>query len=360
MIAPWIIQEAEIALYPAWKDGMPFRGPGQPRGVPSPVVQCVASLSIAHSPNKGAATGHSWIGNEPTSNGDWDISISFPDGAFSDDVSRVLSRLASGGFHVLVVRFYDARVKHWSCFRFFYTTIEADEDADSNQLMVRSLRLKSTWLQETVGADAMPTMAPVVYGEVDWVCGSQRITCMTYDPETETWLSLPRNDTGDGTRYVNISPVLDEPTDIAVSAYFPRVVPGDQVLPALPRGQVLWQNIVVIRIGNHLSPMHHGLILQGGLALQADGISEPLLSYPQDRMLDEPVIVFRYLSRVYACIGHGVLAVPRLLVNTPPPFTHDYPFRLCPAGDANPETDQSGLVLLPDGAWLDGTVTEIL
>lgn len=357
MIAPWVIHEAEVALYPAWKDGMPFRGPGQPRGVPAPIFHCKASLSISGSARKSASTGGNWTGNETNGPGDWSVSVAFADGALGDSISRVMSRLHWGGFHILCVRFVDERSGQWSLFRFFYVTWDSDESSESGQVMTRSVRLNASWMQEDAGSAAAPSLEPVVLGEVDWICGTQRVTAMTYNPLTETWVSLPRNDTGDGSRYVNFSPVLDTPSDVAMAAYFPRVIPGEQAPPALPRANVLWQNLVLLRIGNQLSPLHHGLVLMGGLSLQATGIVEPLMLHPQDRMLDEPVIVFRYLRRTYATLGHGVLAVPRLISNESPPFTHDYAFRLAIPGDPNPATGESGLTLLPDGAWLDGTIT---
>ena len=62
---------------------------------------------------------------------------------------------------------------------------------------------------------------------------------------------------------------------------------------------------------------------------------------------------------VDATLGHGVLAVPGLTCNAAAsPFTHDCPFRLAIPGDPNPTTNQSGLTLYPDGAWLDGTLMD--
>lgn len=357
---PWIIHEAEVALFPAWLDGLPFRGPGAVRKAQAPVFAARASLAVSGSRRKTAATGGSWTGADANADGEWEISVSFPDGVMADGVSRLLSRLAPGGFHILVVRFIDQKSGEWSFFQWFYVTVESDELGESGQSSVSSLRLKSTWMQEGVGSATPPGLEPVVRGEVDWVCGSQRITGLAYDPESEAWTSLPRNETGlDGTRYVNISSVEDLDSDIAISAYLPRVVAGAQVAPALPVAAIAWQNQVLARIGNHESGFHHGLTLLGGISLQAAGIVEPLLSLPQSRMLDEPVIVFRYLRRVYATLGHGVLAVPRLLPATDPPFSHDWPFRLAIPGDPNPATGQSGLTLLPNGAWLDGTVVGV-
>lgn len=355
LLTPWTIHEAEVALYPAWRDGMPFTGPGA-RGVPAPVFLAKASLTFSETRKKGAASGHSFTGAEPNVEVEYEISIGFPDGAFSDSTSRVPSRIEPGGFHILVVRFLDARSGQWSCFRFFYVTVEADDESESGEVMARTMRLHSTWLQEVTGTTDPPTLAPVVYGEVDWLCGTQRITCLTYEPVAESWASTPRNATATGTRYVNLSPVEDSAADIALTAYFPRVVAGEQIPPAMTRAQVEWSNLVLLTVGNHLSAIHHGLKLRDDIALQTLGIPEPLLALPQARMLDEPVIVFRYLRRVYAVIGHGVLAVPSLDCGVSPPFSHDFPFRLAVPGVANPATGQSGLTLLPDSAYLDGTV----
>jgi len=356
LLTPWTIHEAEVALYPAWRDGMPFTGPGAARGVPAPVFLAKAGITLSDARKKSAPSGHNFTGAEPNIEAEYEISIGFPDAAFADGNSRVPSRIAAGGFHILVVRFADAHTGQWSCFRFFYVTVEGDDANESGEVMVRTMRLKSTWMQESIGFLSPPSMAPIVLGEVDWQCGTQRITCLTYDPDAESWTSKLRNDTGDGTRYVNISPVEDSENEVAISAYFPRVVAGTQASPALPRAQVEWCNLVIAIIGNPNSTVHHGLKLHGELALQTLGIPEPLLALPQDRVLDEPVIIFRYLRRVYAVIGHGVLAVPALTCNEAPPFSHDYPFRLAFPGYPNPATGQSGLTLLPDGAYLDGTV----
>lgn len=355
MITPWTIHEAEVALYPAWKDGLPLRGPGSSGGSPAPVFSCKSALSISGTPRKTAAMGYDWTGNSPTADGEWEISISFPEGAYADGVSRALSRLANGGFHILVVRFIDEVTGQWSCFRWYYATWESDESSESSQILGRSVRVRSTWMQEEVGSSAAPSLSPIPYGEVDWICGPHRVTCYTFNPLSETWLSLPRNSIGEGGSYVTFAPVEGAlTTDVALSALFPRVVGGGFAFGMIQRGVIEWQQIPLLQIGNQDSTEHHGLTLMGDLDLQAIGISEPLLTHPRSRVLDEPVIVFRYLRRVYATLGHGVLAVPSLTINEDPPFTHDYAFRLAIPGDFNPATGQAGLTLLPDGAWLDG------
>lgn len=352
---PWTIHEAEVALFPAWRDGMPFAGPGS-RGAAAPVFLAKAGLTITETPRHATSAAHDWTGAQPTAESEYEITVAFPDGAFSDSLSRVHSHLPAGGLHVLVLRFWDESTSHWTLLRFFYVTIESDEGSVSGEVMARSMRLKSTWLQETTGTGIPPAMVPQVLGEVEWVCGSRRITCLTYDPVAELWASTPQNATGSsGTLLVNFAPVDGCSTDVALSAFFPRVIAGAQASPALAQAAVEWSNLVLARIGNHASAVHHGLALFG-LSVQAAGIAEPLCCLPQARMLDEPVIVFRYLRRVYATLGHGVLAVPALVCSGQMPFTHDPPFRLAIPGDPNPATGQSGLTLFPNGAWLDGAL----
>ena len=358
LLTPYTIHDADLALYPAWQDGMPMRGPGAGRFSPEPVFLAKGSVTMGETRSKGLAKAHNWIGHEPNLHTEYDITVAFPDGAFSDAISRVQSRLSVGGLHILVVRFVDV-TGYWSCFRFFYVTADSDEAGVSGEIMERTLRFKSTHLQETVGSLLPPLMEPVVVGEVDWICGSQRVTCLTYNPASETWCSTDQNDTGDGTRYINFSPLTESTHDVAIAAYFPRVVSGSQSPPLLRQAQVEWSNLILANIGDPSSMVHHGLTLSSGLSLQAIGIPEPLLACSQSRMIDEPIIVFRYLRRIYAAIGHGVLALPALSINTDPPFTHDPPFRLAIPGDPNPSTGQSGLTLYPDGAWLDGTLLEL-
>lgn len=386
MITPWMIHEAEVALYPAWKDGMPMQGPGLPRGEAAPLFACKSALSISASPRKTAAASHDWTAAPPNAEGDWEIALSFLDGAVADEVSRVSSRLAAGGLHILVIRFIDPRSGQWSRHRFYYVTWESDDSSESSQAMVRSMRLRSTWMQEEVGSATAPSLSPAPAGEVDWVCGPLRLTALSYDPVSEEWQSMACNDTGDGGRYVTLAPIAPgDGADVILAYRLPRLAPalaanglpvsalladdgapvltsgGDYILTDSSAGKlatlvVEWQHTLCLRVGNENSTSHHGLTLQGGHTLQAIGIVEPLLALPQQRVLDEPVLVFRYLRRVYATFGHGVLAVPRLSANLSPPASHDPAFRIFSAGAANPATGNAGLVLLPDGAWLDGTL----
>jgi hypothetical protein len=294
---------------------------------------------------------------DPASDSSYQISISFPDGVLADEFGRLLSRMEPGGFRILTVRFFDEGLGHWTLLSFYYVTPATDTLADSDQVMGRTVALKSTWLEEEVGSGSMPSLVPVVKGRLDWVCGTQRVPAMTYDPITESWASTTHNLTGDGSRYITLTPINDDDdADVILALYLPRVIPLDGTGSALDRHAVTWQNTVALRIGNHNSAHHHGLTLQAGHVLQAAGVVEPIYMLPQSRVLEEPVAVFRFLRRIYATLGHGVFAVPRLSPATTPPRSTDPAFRIAVPGPANPATGNSGLVLLPDGAWLDGTL----
>lgn len=357
MISPWTIHEAEIALWPAWRDGTPFRGPGAGRELPSPLLHCKSSLSITETFEESSPTAGRWMVADTSAGSSWQISISFPDGVLADSFGRLMSRVTPGGFRILTIRFLDEATGHWTLLSFYYVTPATDTVSDADQILSRTLALKSTWLEEQVGTASVPSLTPALKGRLEWVCGPQCVHAMTYDPATETWSSTTHNLTGDGSRYITLTPIdEDANSDLILGLYLPRVIPVDSPGTALDTLGVNWQNTVALRVGSHLSSHHHGLVLQAGHTLQAIGIVEPLYMLPQSRVFDEPIAVFRYLRRIYATLGHGVLAVPRLLPATAPPSSTDPAFRLAVPGPANPGTGHSGLVLLPDGAWLDGTL----
>lgn len=360
LIRPWIITDADIALWPAWKDGMPFYGPGEGRDRPAALIECKTSLTIQETFSESAVTGHGWTGNEMPNGSTWQISIDFPDGAMADRFGRLMSRAHPGGYRILTVRFFDDSVGVWSLLNFYYVVPASDSESESSEKMMRSLTLKSTWLQEKTGNSSLPAMEPVVMGELDWVCGSQRVTAFEYDPVAESWTSLPRNITGDGSRYVTLQALDAEPgSDVVLAYYLPRfnaVPPESLEEDALQTMAIHWQNTICMKVGREDSASHHGLTLQGRHVLQAIGIVEPLMAVSQSRLIDEPFLQFRFLKRIYCTVGHGVFAVPQLTVNQSPPVTHDPAFRIAVPGPANPATGNTGLVILPQGAWLDGTL----
>jgi hypothetical protein len=358
LIQPWGIHDAEMALWPAWKDGMPMRGPfaedADGRRWPEPLFYCKANLNIAETWAPGEAGGLAWQGVAEAVGKSYKIAVDFPDGAVQDAWGRVTSRLPEGGMYVLTVRYAAGGV--WTTLRFFHTVVESDGSAESGQVMMRPLRFAAGWMQEDTGSGTYPSLDPLVYGEVDWVCGSRRIPCMRYDPLAEEWTSRVENDIGDGTRFVNISPVdASEGADVFVSYYVPRTEEVEPGGGKLRRRDIVWTNRIAFSVGRWDSPTTHGLRFTEGYALQAGNHVEPLEMIPQGRVLDEPVVVFHYIGRVYASLGHGVLAVPGLTEGVVE-ARHDPMFRISPTGGNNPETGDNGLTLLPDRAWLDGAV----
>lgn len=361
MITPWTIQESEIALYPAWGDGMPITGPSDPRGFSRTLLRCKTSLSISFSPVAGAPFGFNVGAADANIDGAWEISVSIPDGAHADDVSRILSRMHHGGLHVLVVAFEDVIKKQWTVMRFFYVTISSDESSDSSQVMRRQIKLRSTYMREVVGSDSFPSMDPVVVGEVDWVCGSTKFTCLNYDPESNLWSELPANETGDAGKLIEWVDATANDVDLMVSwpslespASGPSGVPSDE-----RKLNVSWDPRLLFSIGNHLSLVHHGMKLGAGFEIQQDGTTEPLFiaDLGVHRQLDPVLVVFRYLRNLYCVVGCGKISLPELHLSEDPVQSHLPVFRFQPSNKTlNPETGRIGMVLSPDSCWLDGTV----
>jgi hypothetical protein len=355
---PLLITHAEIAIFPAWKDGHPYLGPGLRRGAFHPILSCMAAVSATETRRPAAPAGFDWRGGPPSSfHTEWEIAVDAQDGIHADELSVLPSKLPDGGFYILVVRFVDPETRLWRCLRWYYVSAADDELHERADAMRRGLRFRAGWFQETVGDGGVPALSPVVFGEVEWRCGSQCVTAWIFDPDTETWTSTPQNETGDGSRYVEIAISEEDENDLVLAAYFPRAAVESRATGLLPRRAIAWGNHYLLTIGNHLSAWCHGMRLHDGINVQTNGTPEPLLTVPQDRIIDEPVIVFRYLARVYAVIGHGVFAMPSLTTgSTPPPPVHDPAFILGPPGPVNPATGFTGLVLLPNAAYLDGTI----
>ncbi|RYG98536.1 MAG: hypothetical protein EON58_06855, partial [Alphaproteobacteria bacterium] len=286
MIAPWLLHDSEVALWPAWSDGTPYHGPGSGRGRPEPLLSCKSNLRITQTVKSAGASGMNWRGGEKAGEVEWGLSIEFISGAMADEWGRMMSRMEPGGYRILTVRFFDGTSGQWTLYSFFYVTPQSDVESPVSEIMGRTVELKSTWMQESVGSSSLPPMEPVVMGEVDWICGTQRITALQYNPITETWVSLLRNQTGDGTRYVTLTPMSAAANDdVVLTMLLPRLEDAPVTAPALPNQRIKWQNTMVLRIGSHLSANHPGMTLRGGHQLQALGIAEPLIKVPQDRML---------------------------------------------------------------------------
>jgi hypothetical protein len=106
------------------------------------------------------------------------------------------------------------------------------------------------------------------------------------------------------------------------------------MLPRLnEQEEIEWQNTIAFTLAKGES-----FVPQADHILQTEGISEPLILNRQNRFLDEPLAVFRFLRRVYASVGHGRICIPALF-SDPPPATHFPRFQI------------GAVELLPQGAF---------
>lgn len=326
---PWTIHEALIALYPARMDGFPLAGPSG-SSQPLPLLEHQASLKIDRTIRPGIPTGYDYTGSASPIDDGYSISADIPEGAWTDEIGRSLSRLEACGHYCLVVRFEDdAHSGEWTVWRFYYVTLETDSLGDVDQRMQRGLRLKATYRQEEIGTGEPPELRPFPYGEVEWICGPIRVTAMTYLPETGVWTSTSRNRISaadDAAPFIAIA--QDEAEIPFVSYYVSRpenpdqpTLAGDPEIAGTPL-TIGWQHTLALRI-----LADDSLEAAPGFSLQTNGTPEPILMLPRARLFDEPIVVFRYLRRVYATICHGTIAIPSLN-HALPPATHEPDFRI--------------------------------
>jgi len=328
MLFPWSIHEADVALYPARKDGWPMAGPSTARGA-LPIVEHRASLRWECLLSDGSPAGMDYTGAALPEDGGYSLQVDFPEGLREDGLSLALSRLDPGGYYCLVVRF--EHEKHdglWTQWRFFYVTLAGDSTGDQDQIMQRSLRLRAGYRQELVGNGSLPAMLPSPLGEVEWRCGAIRVTALHYDPVSAAWTSTDQNVVSNSEEAAPFVALGETDGRGWLSYYQPRAenedgptLSGDPSVAGTPL-TVAWRHLLALTV----EPDHRVLAL-ADFVLQTNGTPEPLLMSTQSRLWDEPVVIFRYLRRIYATIGHGTIAIPSLATELPPP-THEPDFRL--------------------------------
>lgn len=323
-ISPWSIHEAEIALYAAWKDGLPMSGPGTDRHQSTALFEALGSLAIEEEWEERPA-GAFALATSVRHPERYSITVSFKDGLHGDDLGTIVSRMR-GGTHVLTLRFVDdAGRGWWTKLQFFHVVPTGDERSASasggeENAISRVLRLRAAHMQQQGGMTAMPALAPEVLGEVDWICGPQRVTGLRYSQATDTWSATSENSTGPSTpAYLS----LVAGTGTHTFSYQKS---------STASGAVTWVQTAAFTANSTT------LVPASGFSLQTNGTAEPLESVAAERTLDQPVAVFRYLGRVYATVGHGKICVPK--VATVPASATRLP-RFC----------LGGLHLLPDGAY---------
>ena len=76
---PFTILDCHVALYPAWQDGMPKRGPAPTRHATEPLMQCVASVAWQRGyTRRAAAYGATSSAQGKVIPDAYDITVTFP------------------------------------------------------------------------------------------------------------------------------------------------------------------------------------------------------------------------------------------------------------------------------------------
>lgn len=325
---PWTIHEADVAIYAARKDGWPLTGPSPDRGS-IPLLEYRTSLRIESILSPASSGGLDYTGAATARQEGFSIQTEIPEGPREDGLSTALSIIEAGGLYCIVVRFEDSgNSGEWSLWRFYYVTLDSDSTGDQDQVMRRSFRFRSSYRQVQSGIGTLPAMRPAPLGEVEWICGPVRVTALLYDPVARAYTSTPQN---------LVSAAEDAAPFVALgetdgrgwlSYYLPRpenedgpTLSGDPAEAGTPI-TVAWLHAIAFIVEPDST-----LALQPGFTLQTNGTPEPLLMSTQSRLWDEPLVVFRFLNRIYASVGHGVVAIPSLSSDLPP-ATHEPDFRL--------------------------------
>jgi len=193
---PWSIHECEVAIYAAWKDGFPMTGPGSGRHQQTAIFTSKASVSVEQTFPASETAAFDHTNSPPPADCNYALTIEFLDSAKEDEISRMLTRLHGGGYHIVTMRFIEEREQaEWTKRQFFYVAPASDNhSANAGRgdgiAFSRTLSLRAGWMQETTGHTTPPSQEPEVLGEVEWICGPHRIPCLSYDPATAIWTAL--------------------------------------------------------------------------------------------------------------------------------------------------------------------------
>jgi hypothetical protein len=326
---PWTIHEADVAIYPARMDGWPLVGPSPVRGS-VPLLEFHTSLRIDTLLAAGTPAGMDFTGSPlPRAEG-YSIQVEIPEGPRRDGLSLAASDIEPTGYYCIVVRFEDSGLSgHWHLWRFFYVVPDGDSTGDQDQVMRRSLRFRSGYRQIQSGVGTLPALRPEPLGEVEWLCGPLRVVALLYDPATGTYTSTEQNVASTAVDAAPFVAVGETDGRGWLSYFLPQAensdgdtLAGDLALAGTPL-TVAWRHVLALLV----EPSPAAVIAQPGFVLQSNGTPEPLLRSSQSRLWDEPMVIFRYLNRIYASVGHGTVAIPAISADPPPP-THEPDFRL--------------------------------
>lgn len=419
----FILHDATIALFDAWKDGMPKRGPSELRGGMVPLLQCKGSISWSQPTTAAdpAFGDHRAAGD--LRGGDYAIRCSFLDGVVMDQLGHALRTRNHTGRYVLVVVYFCKESKQWQRYQFYHVQIQQGEheSGDGNTSVSGQLSFIAGLLEYDGSEGTQPLCVPHVLGRVDWVHGGQRIPCLTYDPLINVWAQTTYSDTGLVNQpYAmfdapNVDPaqpqwhtfslmqprvkkIIPTSTVMRVTGTFSPDCNGDYYLngevpsmPGLPfysmenlpynefmsmssisfngsfwvishndpfgdvdgvwigydspypatpnlitawnpdgaeegypvlqvvevqslsgaRLEVVWQQRLYFSV-KPIGSLDNELKIHEGIVIECNGSPECIEAIDQDELLDEPLVQFRVLDRVYATLAHDRIAVPAL------------------------------------------------
>jgi hypothetical protein len=197
LATPYLLTDAQIAIFPAWQDGLPKRGPAPARHAVEPLFQCVASISWQTSYVRHAASFGSLSSSAHGSAlvESYQVSVAFPEGVVNDGIGRS-SRLVKGDKYIIVAIMNDQESGEWQRFQFFHVTANSDSLDFPQEVMSRAMQFTAAHLDQDGGDGIAPAITPKVYGYVDWHSGSMRLPVLRFDEETGIWETTGLENTG--------------------------------------------------------------------------------------------------------------------------------------------------------------------
>lgn len=324
---------------------MPMTGPAPLRDTVAPYFDCYTSLRWS----RNAVRRDSPFGDHrkygASKQDEITISISHPEGVVLDAVGHAHRLPNLSGRYCLVVVLWKKEEQQWQRWQFFHVRIASDsfDAGDGTDACARPLEFVAEYVEfDSYTSATAPACVPEVLGRVDFHCGALHIPCMTYNMLTNAWRMTPYSDTGiritHGAEQTNLPYCMwDEPMVSATTAGLstfslmqPRVIPINapvslnSIIDPSDYLGVSWQRRLFFSLqrGTGMGDAKNILLLHHGIALETNGSPEPIEAIEQNELLAESTAVFRVIDRVYATIGHDIIAVPAVFYNQVPLSTN--------------------------------------
>lgn len=337
----YIVHEADVAFFSAWRDGFPVYGPFERHAVLGLTDDFRAGLTIRQlrdSDGEGGAFGE-WrkhAGDSLPGVDSWQVDMKLPLVAMLDDDERVPSWPDAGAPLVMVIRFLDKKTGWWRLYQFHDAILLPVDASEDSQNMMRSVNVSAGWMEERYHGEAVPDLVPAIRPVIEWRHAGKRVRAWEYDPVLDEFIEGGENVSlidDVEQRYVSLNFSEVEGVEVAALYYMAAGTASQFVAGGLAGQQVGWGEVGVFEIGAS------GLNLWPGWAIENEGAVEPLACADSGRHWEHPRVVMRLLGRIYATISHGIFAFPKLEEGYPDVII-DPPLRI------------GRLLLLPEGGFL--------